>query len=303
MAAGGILARRGPLRRRAAPPRRIQHRVQRALCGYHRGSGAVRAGGGDRGAGGPLRGGDDGSLPAGGGADGSGAGGALSRPRAAPHPRTHPSGGAERAAGALSSSDSTAGAQPSLAAGEEAAARDRELMALAQAGDEAALGALMERWERPVKTVIARLVGNAAEAEELAQEAFVRLWQRRDRFRAGAEFRPWMLSLALNLARNRLRWWRRRPLVALEEWTPLPPAETVDGAGALEARERAEAVRAAVAALPLEQREALVLFEYEGLAQAEIAVIADTTPKAVERRLERARAALRVSLQRWLRRG
>lgn len=203
----------------------------------------------------------------------------------------------------MSSSDSTAGAQPSLAAGEEAAARDRELMALAQAGDEAALGALMERWERPVKTVIARLVGNAAEAEELAQEAFVRLWQRRDRFRAGAEFRPWMLSLALNLARNRLRWWRRRPLVALEEWTPLPPAETVDGAGALEARERAEAVRAAVAALPLEQREALVLFEYEGLAQAEIAVIADTTPKAVERRLERARAALRVSLQRWLRRG
>jgi len=203
----------------------------------------------------------------------------------------------------LSSSDSAAGAQPSLAADEEAAARDRELMALAQAGDEAALGALMERWERPVKTVIARLVGNAAEAEELAQEAFVRLWQRRDRFRAGAEFRPWMLSLALNLARNRLRWWRRRPLVALEEWTPLPPAETVDGAGALEARERAEAVRAAVAALPLEQREALVLFEYEGLAQAEIAVIADTTPKAVERRLERARAALRVSLQRWLRRG
>lgn len=203
----------------------------------------------------------------------------------------------------MSSSDSAAGAQPSLAADEEAAARDRELMALAQAGDEAALGALMERWERPVKTVIARLVGNAAEAEELAQEAFVRLWQRRDRFRAGAEFRPWMLSLALNLARNRLRWWRRRPLVALEEWTPLPPAETVDGAGALEARERAEAVRAAVAALPLEQREALVLFEYEGLAQAEIAVIADTTPKAVERRLERARAALRVSLQRWLRRG
>lgn len=203
----------------------------------------------------------------------------------------------------MSSSDSTAGAQPSLAADEEAAARDRELMALAQAGDEAALGALMERWERPVKTVIARLVGNAAEAEELAQEAFVRLWQRRDRFRAGAEFRPWMLSLALNLARNRLRWWRRRPLVALEEWTPLPPAETVDGAGALEARERAEAVRAAVAALPLEQREALVLFEYEGLAQAEIAAIADTTPKAVERRLERARAALRASLERWLRRG
>jgi RNA polymerase sigma-70 factor (ECF subfamily) len=175
-------------------------------------------------------------------------------------------------------------------------------MAQVQAGDEAALGRLMERWERPVKAVIGRLVGNAAEAEELAQEAFVRLWQRRDRFRPGAEFRPWMLSLALNLARNRLRWWRRRPLVALEEWTPLPPAAGADGVGALELRERAEAVRAAVAALPLEQREALVLFEYEGLAQAEIAAIAGTTPKAVERRLERARAALRLKLARWLRR-
>lgn len=203
----------------------------------------------------------------------------------------------------MSSSDPTAGAQSGPAAGEEVAARDRELMARVQAGDEAALGRLMERWERPVKVVIARLVGNAAEAEELAQEAFVRLWKGRDRFRPGAEFRPWMLSLALNLARNRLRWWRRRPLVALEEWTPLPPADTADGAGALEARERAEAVRAAVAALPLEQREALVLFEYEGLAQTEIAVIAGTTPKAVERRLERARAALRLSLARWLRRG
>jgi len=203
----------------------------------------------------------------------------------------------------VSSADPTAGAEPGPAAGEEAAARDRELMARVQAGDEAALGRLMERWERPVKAVIARLVGNAAEAEELAQEAFVRLWQGRERFRPGAEFRPWMLSLALNLARNRLRWWRRRPLVALEEWTPLPPADTADGAGALEARERAEAVRAAVATLPLEQREALVLSAYEGLAQAEIAVIAGTTPKAVERRLERARAALRLSLARWLRRG
>ncbi len=201
----------------------------------------------------------------------------------------------------MTPADPPAGSASRPAEGGEAAAVDRELMARVQAGDEAALGRLMERWERPVKSVIGRLVGNAAEAEELAQEAFVRLWQQRERFRAGAEFRPWMLSLALNLARNRLRWWRRRPLVALEDWTRLPPADGVDGAGALEARERAEAVRAAVAELPLEQREALVLYEYEGLGQAEIAAIAGTTPKAVERRLERARAALRVSLARWLR--
>lgn len=203
----------------------------------------------------------------------------------------------------MSPADPPAGSEPRPVADDEAAILDRELMARVQAGDGAALGRLMQRWERPVKAVIGRLVGNAAEAEELAQEAFVRLWQRRDLFRAGSEFRPWMLSLALNLARNRLRWWRRRPLVALDEWTPVPPADGADGAGTLESRERAEAVRAAVADLPLEQREALVLFEYEGLGQAEIAEIAGTTPKAIERRLDRARAALRVTLERWLRRA
>src|SRR6266545_4393207 len=85
---------------------------------------------------------------------------------------------------------------------------DAELMQRVRTGDEAALGALMERWERPVKSVIARLVLNASEAEELAQETFVRVWQQREKFRTGAEFRPWLFSIAVNLARNRLRWWR-----------------------------------------------------------------------------------------------
>ena len=65
----------------------------------------------------------------------------------------------------------------------EAAAEDRALMARVQRGDEAAFGQLMARWELPVKAVIARLVFNASEAEDLAQETFVRLWQQRERFR------------------------------------------------------------------------------------------------------------------------
>ena len=103
---------------------------------------------------------------------------------------------------------------------DEAVAReeDRALMARVQTGDEAAFGALMERWERPVKSVIARLVFNVTEAEELAQETFVRVWQQREKFHEGAEVRPWVFSIAVNLARNRLRWWRRRPEVALEAW-------------------------------------------------------------------------------------
>src|SRR5215216_6626400 len=97
---------------------------------------------------------------------------------------------------------------------------DAELMRRVQMGDETALAALMERWELPVKSVIARLIFNASEAEDLAQETFVRVWQQREKFRTGAEFRPWVFSIAINLARNRLRWWRRRPVVSLDEWSP-----------------------------------------------------------------------------------
>lgn len=167
-----------------------------------------------------------------------------------------------------------------------------------QGGDEAALGLLMERWERPVKAVTGRIVLNASEAEELAQETFVRVWQQREKFRAGAEFRPWVFAIAVNLARNRLRWWRRRPSVTLDEWTET--GEPGDGGSAAVMAERAAAVREAVAALPLELREALVLFEYEEMAHADIAVALGCTPKAVESRIYRAREKLRARLARWL---
>jgi RNA polymerase sigma-70 factor (ECF subfamily) len=181
----------------------------------------------------------------------------------------------------------------------EFATADDALMRRVQANDEAALGVLMERWELPVKSLIARIVLNAREAEELAQETFVRLWQQRGKFRAEAAFRPWLFAIAVNLARNRLRWWRRRPEVALDEWE-----STADGgnsaAAGLEREERAAAVRRAIAELPLELREAIVLFEYEQLSHAEIGTALGVTPKAVETRLYRAREKLRKTLARWI---
>jgi RNA polymerase sigma factor (sigma-70 family) len=176
-------------------------------------------------------------------------------------------------------------------------------MARVQTGDEAALGALMERWELPVKGLIARIVLNASEAEELAQETFVRVWQQREKFRGGAEFRPWVFAIAVNLARNRLRWWRRRPSVSLQEWsesTGEGREARGEGAEHLELAERAMAVRDAVAALPLELREAIVLSEYEQMSHAEIAEAVGTTTKAVESRVARAREKLRETLKRWV---
>ena len=192
---------------------------------------------------------------------------------------------------------------PAPAVASQTPSDDAELMRRVQAGDETAFAALMQRWELPVKAVIARLVFNASEAEELAQETFVRAWQQRGKFRVGAEFRPWVFSIAVNLARNRLRWWRRRPTVELDEWSLSEDEggrEKGAGAAALETAEQAAAVRDAIAGLPVELREAIVLFEYEGMSHAEIAAAVDATPKAVETRIYRAREKLRAALKRWV---
>lgn len=177
-----------------------------------------------------------------------------------------------------------------------------------QRGDEQALAQLMAEWERPVKALLARIVLNAREADDLAQETFVRVWQQRARFRPEAEFRPWLFAIAVNLARNRLRWWRRRPEVALEEWSDAGERDAGvgsrksdleggrTGAQVLERAERADAVRDAIAALPVELREAVVLFEFEQMSHADIAAALGTTAKAVETRLYRARERLRKSL-------
>lgn len=183
---------------------------------------------------------------------------------------------------------------------------DAELMRRVHEGDKTALATLMERWELPLKSFIGRVVLNATEAEELAQETFVAVWQNRARFRPGAEFKPWVFTIALNLARKRLRWWRRRPTVSLDAWmgsdSPRAEETSVEAVSPdrLERAEAAAAVRDAIAALPAELREAIVLFEFEEMSQAEIARVVGATPKAVETRIHRAREKLRVALKKWV---
>jgi len=198
--------------------------------------------------------------------------------------------------------------QDELAAVRDQGAEDAELMARVQAGDEKAFAVLMGRWELPVKRLIARIVFNTRDAADLAQETMVRVWQRREQFREGAAVRPWIFAIAVNLARNRLRWWRRRPSVSLQEWSEDGEIgkggdgekERRGDGGDLERKERVAAVGAAVAALPGELREALVLFEYEGLGQAEIAATLGCSVKAVESRVARAKEKLRAALGRWV---
>jgi RNA polymerase sigma factor (sigma-70 family) len=179
---------------------------------------------------------------------------------------------------------------------------DEQCMGRLQAGEDTALALLMQRWEGPVKRFIFRLVGNTAEAEDLAQEVFVRIYTKRASYRPGAKFSTWCFSIAANQAKNRLRWWKRRPTLSLNAWTDAGGEAADESSLGIQASsqavrdEQVAAVQRAIAELPVDLRTALVLFEYEGQSMAEVANVLDCTPKAVENRLYRARQKLKAAL-------
>ena len=187
-------------------------------------------------------------------------------------------------------------------------ARDRDDMARLAAGHAAALNDLMARHATPVFHFLCRMVGNEADADDLAQETFVRVFKSCGSFRAEQKFSTWLFTIAANLARNHFRWRARHPNISLE--TELGDSENTLGSTlpghspapneATLATERAAAVRAAVENLPEDLRAAIVLCEWEERSVAEAATILETTPKAVESRLYRARGILRERLKSWL---
>jgi len=175
-------------------------------------------------------------------------------------------------------------------------------------GDDLALNELMDRWQRRLIGYLLRLTGNQTVACDLAEETFVRIYQNRERYQSKAAFSTWLFAVAANLFRDHLRWQRRHSTVSMDAaegsdakslgekiFDPRP-----DPGKESEIGERCAAVRDAVLSLPDDQRQALVLFEYEGLSHDEIARVMTCTPKAVEARLYRARAALRAKLEKLL---
>jgi RNA polymerase sigma-70 factor (ECF subfamily) len=181
---------------------------------------------------------------------------------------------------------------------------DRREMSRLVAGDETALDRLMERHAQRLYHYLLRLLQSEAEAEELAQETFVRVFRYADRFDPAHSFASWLYTIATNLVRDHARDHTRHPKVSLEAERTADGAslrEVLPGRGPSPAdeadhRERARAVHQAVDALPDDLRIAFVLAEYEGQSYAEIAAITGGTPKAVEMRLYRARQSLRQSL-------
>ena len=183
---------------------------------------------------------------------------------------------------------------------------DEELVAAFQAGDASAFDTLVGRWERKIQGAIYRVVGAGEDSRDLCQEVFLKAYRALGTFKQEARFSSWLYQIALNACRDRLRRRRGRTQVSLEDLANGAQEPLQSGPSALdlvEAQDLARAVQAAMAALPLEQREVITLKEYQGLTFVEIAEALDVPVSTVKTRLYRGLGQLRQHLERQGLRG
>lgn len=181
--------------------------------------------------------------------------------------------------------------------------QDRTDMQRLASGHDAALSNLMHRHGERLFRYLVRALQNEAEAADLAEEAFVRVYHNAQRFDPRQKFSTWLYAIAANLVRDRFRWRLRHPEVSAdaasdfeESWLHSLPDRNPRPDESLESAERSQAVRRAIAALPEDLQTPLILAEYEGLSHAEIAQMTGGTSKSVEMRIYRARKQLRERL-------
>ena len=183
---------------------------------------------------------------------------------------------------------------PILDPGEEAA-----LVRSAQGGDAAAFTAIVRHFQRPVYRIAYGLTRNAADADDLAQETFMRAYQAIGRFRAGEPLFPWLARIATNLAFSLFRRRRRRPETSIEPLVEAGRQWSVedDPADHAERGERREQVQSAFETLTDEHQAVLVLRVVQDLSYEEIARVLGVPAGTVMSRLSRARAELKKKLQ------
>jgi len=170
---------------------------------------------------------------------------------------------------------------------------DEALMAWVARGDEPAYRQLTLRHLPAMLGLARRILGNTADAEDVAQEAMLRVWTHAPRWQPLAAFRTWLTRVVVNLCLDRKR---RAPWVALEEaGEVVDPAP--DASEAAEYDERERLLAGAIAILPARQRATIVLTYSEGMSNAQVAEILETSVSAVETLLVRGKQNLRARLR------
>lgn len=183
---------------------------------------------------------------------------------------------------------------------------DEDLIGAIRSGASEPLGVLVARWERPLFRFVFRLLPSREEAQDICQETFLRVLRRADRFRTGSKFSTWMYHIALNLCRDHQRKRRRWGLLVVDggvdEAGRTAPERAADRPwdpdDDLDRQARREAVGRALDAIPPEQREVLVLKEFEGLRFREIAEIVGCPESTIKSRMYYGLKGLRTALVR-----
>jgi RNA polymerase sigma-70 factor, ECF subfamily len=183
---------------------------------------------------------------------------------------------------------------------------DTRLMIGVRADQPGAFEEIVERYQHRLVAVLHHLVGNADEAEDLAQEVFLRVYRARKKYRARCKFSTWLFTIANNLAINTLRSRQRKPVVPLNTRDsgplgPRPAEQLVLDSGSqpaqrMQQQELAAIVRQALDGLNERQRMAVLLNKFEDMNYAAIAEIMGLSSKAVKSLLCRARTNLRAAL-------
>jgi len=171
---------------------------------------------------------------------------------------------------------------------------DRILLQAAQDGDLDAFAVLVHRHQAAVYRVALRMLGSDADAQDATQETFVRAWRGLGRFRGESAVSTWLYRIVTRRCLDLIA--RRRPTENLQD---VELETVVNPADSTEQRERLRAVTRAIAALPDEQRAALVLREFEGLSYDEVAAALDTSVAAVKGRIHRARLGVLKQTTAW----
>lgn len=174
------------------------------------------------------------------------------------------------------------------------APEDRVLLTRVARQDSQAFRILVDRHLGAIVALARRMLKDEAEADDIAQEALLRLWRAGETLDVGPQgVRPWLRRVTSNLCLDRIRATRR---TVVTDEVPEVAEEPTQAAG-LEEQDLAKRVGEAMNALPERQRRALTLFHHEGLSQAEVGEILGVSDEAVESLLSRARRALRASLE------